>query len=522
MKRRLIPTPLLVTGDRPPMVVVPLQPPRRLRALQVLIVAASLLWIALGLRLRGQLDDAAWGRLIRQACERLGGLWIKAGQLLGMRRDLYSAELCDELSLLHDRAAGFPFEVIRQILTEELGDPDRYFMEISEVPVAAASIGQVHAAWLRDGRKKVAIKVQRPGIQQDFARDMRILGWLSRALHRLRPHQNWDEMSNELHRIFDEEVDYRIEATRVRLMRRNLKRHKVVAPRVYAHLCGPRVLVSEFIDGVFISEYIAIKLKDPERARRWEADNGVDPRKVARRILCSHLRQLLEDNLFHADLHPGNMLLLRDSRFALIDFGSVGELEASFRARFEFMNRAVGEGNYAKFADIYLSLAPYLPPVDYDAVKAEMVRVLRDWSIVARTRGLPYHQRSLTRVTVQLSRVLIGFQIPVPWDLLRINRARLTMDAGLAYLDPDLEYLDVVARYRRQARQRKIAEARSPERRRERLSLLATLPANLGEELAESLYLRADDMRRRSRHFRAAASKVATLVGAALQAAGVA
>jgi ubiquinone biosynthesis protein len=517
MKQKLIPTPLLVPGDRPPMVIVPVEQPWALRPLKV---AGELLWIlrsALGLRLRGQLDGAAWGRLLRASGERLGGLWVKAGQLLAMRRDLYSTEMCDELSQLHDRAAGFPYEVVRRVLHDEIGDPDLHFREISPVPVAAASIGQVHAAWLRDGTK-VAIKIKRPGIRDVFARDLVVLGLIARALHTLQPHRNWDEMELELRRIFDEEVDYRVEATRIRLMRKNLKRHKVTAPRVYEHLCGPQVLVSEFIDGVFISEYIAIKLKDPERARRWEIENGVDPKKVAQRVICSHFRQLMEDNLFHADLHPGNMLLLRNSRFALIDFGSVGELETSFRTRFTFMHRALEKGDFEKFADMYFMLVPYLPPVDYNALRGEVVRVLRDWSVVSRTRGMPYHRRSLSAVSTQISRVLVANQVPVPWDFLRISRARFTMDAAVVYLDPDLDHMGVITRYAGQAAKRRMKQTKEGASLRRLLSLAASIPPNTGEVLGEALFMHGDRLRRQARHFRVTTSKIATLFGVVFQA----
>src|SRR4029077_16077874 len=182
------------------------------------------------------------------------------------------------------------------------------------------------------GGKRLAVKIQRPHLSELLLQDMRVIR-AGLALKRLLPllsYFRWAEFLWELDQILREEIDYRVEEQSLRRMRRTLGMHGIRVPRVKRSLSTQRVLVMEYFDGVYMSEYIEAASGDAAGLRSWLYRNDIDPHKVARRLFLSFRRQLFEDNLFHGDLHPGNIMLLRGSEVALIDFGSVGRLEGEF------------------------------------------------------------------------------------------------------------------------------------------------------------------------------------------------
>src|SRR6516165_2556839 len=175
------------------------------------------------------------------------------------------------------------------------------------------------------------------------------------------PDLRWEEMLWELDQIVAEEIDYRFEASNMRRMRKSLWPHRVYVPKVFPSYCTKQVLVTEFIDGVLMTDYIRMLGDDPQRCAAWCAENKIRPRLVARRLYNSLLRQLLEDNLFHGDPHPGNIMLLRNSRIALIDFGTVGSMEREYHQKFGLLFKAMAGQDYAKSADLLLLLSGALP-----------------------------------------------------------------------------------------------------------------------------------------------------------------
>jgi len=154
-------------------------------------------------------------------------------------------------------------------------------------------------------------------------------------------------------------MDCRYEASATRRMRRNLRAHGIYVPKVFHGT--RRVLVSEYVDGELMADYLRVRLSDPAALNKWREANGIDEREVGRDLLFSLLRQLIEDNLFHGDLHPGNIMLLRDNRIALIDFGTCSFSEHTTLEWFRMSIIALSQRNYAKAADLYVLLAGTLP-----------------------------------------------------------------------------------------------------------------------------------------------------------------
>jgi ubiquinone biosynthesis protein len=460
LKRRLVPTPLFPAARRARVECVESAAPARFRGLEIALGALGVLARLRWLRLRNRYTPQEAGRELRRLFERLGGLWVKLGQLLSLRVDLFAPELCAELSRLQDRVKGFPAEEARQILEASLGAPlESCFDDFESEPIAAASIGQVHRAWLRQERVVVAVKVQRPNVAVMVARELRFLGLIVRLLDRLgvTPHLRWRRMLCELEQVMVEELDYRYEAANLRRMRRSLRRHKIHAPEVFDAYSGPRVLVTEFVAGVLLSDYIEAERSDPEGLRRWLSDNRVDAPRVGRRLVQSLMRQIFEDNLYHGDLHPGNILLLRDSHVALVDMGTVGVTDLDFLAKYRLFMRSMGALEFAKAADALILLGSEIPPVDLVELRAALIAELQRFAARTHVTTLPYHERSVSTIAAELIGILARFRCGPDWAFLRIRRAEQTLDASLVCLVPELNYTTAVTRYFRGAERRRLA-----------------------------------------------------------------
>jgi ubiquinone biosynthesis protein len=519
--RSLIPTPLPVRDKRPIRLAPPIPPgPWRVVRIVGLVFRLTYLWwrSELGTRFWRRPSSKEPMRRIRVFLERLGGMWVKAGQVVAMRRDIFAAETCDELARLQDQAQGFAWPVARGILEEELGRPvEEIFSEIDEHPVAAASIGQTHVARLRRNGVRVAVKVQRPFVAESFRRDLRYVWFVIFCLRVLgvAPEARWAEMAWELESALTEELDYRMEASAIQRMRRRLAKHGIYAPKVFLRESTRRVLVMEFVEGAFMSDYVKASAEDPDALQRWLAENDIDPPKVGERLILSHLRQIFEDELYHGDLHPGNILLQRHSRLALIDFGTVGSFDASLLERYRRMFSALAGRDYGRVVDMFLLMCPPLPDTDVDELKTELVRALRVWSARTTIKRLPYHEKSLSALSASFAVLLGKYRIPSNWEFLRLNRSDFTMDSSLMFLIPEIDYPRICRKYERKARARALRRAgRGKTLRRAVGELLEA--SKVPAMLAEKLYFDVEWTRGRAMAFEGKISKLAYLGRSAL------
>jgi ubiquinone biosynthesis protein len=495
-KQKRVPTPLPGLLARPPIE----REAKRLGS-RFLAVVRFLFFIT------GQLVQARLQRLfgrkhagvdpvrLRITLQRMGGVWVKAGQLIAMRRDLFSTEICDELGHLHDSADGFPGEVARQIIEQELGQPiDEIFSEFDERPLAAASIGQVHLGRLRKFDARVVVKVQRPYIVEQFAADLRILRKIVYLLDKMVPAARWYQMLWELEKALSEEVDYRREGTSLKSFRRSLKEHNVHVPRPFLMYTRERVLVMEYVQGVFMSDYIRMAESDPVKLQAWLDENDIDPVRLGHRLYCSMMRQAFEDNRFHCDLHPGNIMILRNSRFALIDFGSTGNFDVSLLRRYHRLFEAMTEKNYERVSELFLMLGPSMPHISLDEVKNELNHVLRDWDARTNIKNLPYHEKSLTSVFNEIGRIFARYNIPPTWEALRFNRALYTLDASLMYLIPRVNYSTLARRYWRGFQRRQVRTLVAGSRGSTLYGLKTML--SMPKQLSENLFFQGETLRR--------------------------
>jgi ubiquinone biosynthesis protein len=467
---KLIPTPLLDPAEQPPIKIQHHPPQARFRIPYLFVNLLTLFVHALWLWALARLTEERLGEMLRSFCQRMGVLWIKLGQLISMRADLAPPGVRAELAKLLDRVEGFPGETAIRLIEDELDAPlDRCFEQFDPIPLAAASIGQVHKARLRDGTW-VAVKVRRPDIQRVGASDMAFIRFIVRCLEwlRFKPEARWPDMMWELHEAMLEELDYRFEASNMRRMKKRLRRHGIYVPQVFGRYCTPAVLVMEYIRGVVMSDYLLMARLDPLRLAAWREENRVHPGRIARKLVHSLFRQTFEENLFHGDLHPGNIVLLRDSRLAFLDFGSLGSMERDLARNIDLYLQALDRRQYSKMVDIFFLFSPSLPPTNLAECKSEMIRRLQAWDLRCRVPELPYTEKSFNAIQDELVRFAASYRVSLVWTFFRMIRALTTMDASLRELIPRANFHSLVNSYYRQriarTRDKLIAKVRAANR----------------------------------------------------------
>ena len=291
-----------------------------------------------------------------------------------------------------------------------------------------------------------------------FARDLVVIEWLVWLVNALRiyPHMKWTDGLEEIREIMREELDFQFEASSTRRMRKMLKDHQVYVPKVYSRYCSKRVLVLEYVEMVLMADYLRIAKEDPVRLSQWRADNNVTAAKVARRLVYSFQRQMIHENSYHGDMHPGNIGLLRGSRIALIDFGSNNFTEAEYLWRFKLLMRSLSTGEFAKGADMCLMLCASLPPIDLALVHTKLMNVMHSWAKRTLVPELPFHDKSMGNLTTLIMQVLLGYRCTMEWAWLRMHRAGATLDASLIELAPGIDYRKITARVFARAEARRI------------------------------------------------------------------
>ena len=467
LEEKYIPTQLLEKTERKDVEIVDKLKRLRFPTIYVIVKFITFFGGIVSRKLSGKSDIKKTAVELRTIFEELGGLWVKVAQLLALRNDLFPEEICNELLNLQFAALGFPIEQVKSTIESELGVPiDKAFASFDYKPLAAASIAQVHRAVLHD-QTPVVVKIQRPGLKQSFQDDLKLIKLIINFLEffKIAVYLSWNEAYGELESILEEELDYRYEAANLRRMKKSLKKHKIYVPKIYNRFSRAKVLVIEYIDGVVMSDYIKMYQKNPPRVNRWLAENNIDINLVGEQLLISLMRQIFEDNLYHGDLHPGNIMLLRDSRVVLLDMGSVGSLQKELRTAYLNYVNAAGKEDFPKAADYYLRMAPVdMPKVNIAKVRTEIARGLSSWESRSKIRGLDYEEKSLMSATDSIAPVTFAYQIPISWEFLKISRSFGALDGSLKYLYPDMDVPKVLGKYFKKSASRQLKNSLSPKR----------------------------------------------------------
>ena len=276
---------------------------------------------------------------------RLEGLPIKVCQFLGSRADILPDEYVRILSQLQDQVPPRPFETLRPTVEQSWGQSiEAVCVEFDVIPVAAASLAQVHRARLRDGRD-VAVKIQYPEVADLVTTDLQNFAVLVGLLGRLEPDFDFTVLLKEIRKLVPLELDFENEAANARRVQGLLRaRTDILVPPLVDELCGPKVLVSDFAEGVRVTDVAAL--------RRF----GLDPRDVAARLTDVFCQMILVHGFFHGDPHPGNILVQRDGRLVLLDFGLAKEFEPEFRAGVVRITMAIMGGDHAQVAAAFRAI----------------------------------------------------------------------------------------------------------------------------------------------------------------------
>jgi len=508
----LEPTRLIKPSERPP---VPLQK-ERLKRFRFFSIMWQLLKLFTGnglLKLQGKKSETRRGQRIEECLQELGLVWIRVAQTFSLRGTKISDRRGLNLMDMNDRGEVLPFTVIRKVIETQLKlAVEDIFDQFEEKPFAATTVSQLHRAHLKKEDVWTAVKVQQPGAEAVFNRDLtlfrRLIGLLK--FFSIRTNMRWDELFHELQEIKVRELNYYYEAAALETLEKNLEGRQVHVPRIYRKYCTQRVLVMKFIQGALLSDVIRMQRTDPQRVKAWLKANNINTKKVARRLFQATFKHVFQNNFFHGDMTTGNVILMRDSHVAVIQCRSAGSLEVESLRKQAMFLRALSESEFATAAEIYFLLASRLPRVDLGTVKESLIRVWRVWETRTYIKTLRYEQKSLAYMTGQVNGVVNDSQFAPLWSFTKLTRTWVHLDNAMAALSPDLNYMAQLRLYFKTAdRQERIAKLkRLPERISSALTALHEVP----NRTAEYTLFKETLMRRQGQVVQGSASKLDAVI----------
>jgi ubiquinone biosynthesis protein len=374
---------------------------------------------------------------LRIAFEELGPTFIKLAQILSSRPDLITQQYADEFRKLLDEVPPFPASDARRIISDELKEPlDSIFMEFQEVPVAAASIAQVHNAVLSDGTE-VIVKVQRPNIKERILSDIEIIGTVARLMERHIPESrffNPTGIVQEFSRTVRKELDFTEEARNCAKFARNFTDVPGVhIPMVFTEHFTEKVLVMERIKGARVDEVGEIDVM------------GLDRAELAREIVDTYLKMILEDGFFHADPHPGNIFIMPDGRICFMDFGIVGRVSEETKETLAETFVALLRKDYDGLVEHYIELGHLPEDADVDTFRREFKADLMD--LIEPLYGAVISEINIAEYLDTVLHLASRHRLIVPSDLLLIDKTLIHLDNVVRQLYPEFDFISATEPY---------------------------------------------------------------------------
>lgn len=386
-------------------------------------------------------ESRTLGERIRRVLEDLGPTFVKLGQLASTRSDLLPDSIIQELVKLQDSVAPFSAETARSIVEQELDQPmDEIFQYFNNTPIAAASIGQVHQAVLHGGQS-VAVKIQRPGVMRTMSRDLEILHDLSALAEKK---LDWAKqygltrMVEEFSRSLLAELDYGQEGRNAERIAGQLsEQDKVYIPAIYWDCSSGRVLTMEYVEGITLNRREELLMR------------GIKLETVAQQLVEMMLNQIFIHGFFHADPHPGNVMLLENGKLALIDFGMVGRLSEDMKDGLSAMVIALMRRNTDSMVRAILRLGVIPEDADRAALHEDMDRLREAYY------DIPFNQVSIGTALNDLFGIARKHRLVIPPDLAMLGKTMLTMEGVVASLDPSFSIVQMAEPFgRRLVKQR--------------------------------------------------------------------
>jgi len=390
------------------------------------------------LALRSSLSLVGPERL-RVALEELGGSFIKFGQMLALQPDILSLEYCNGLFDLLDRIKPFEYGAVEQIFLAETGKtPVEIFDSFDPVPIATASIGQVHVAYLDD--RKVAVKVQRPSVETDFAGDIRLMAAAITVIKRLHLRSlYWMlEPTGEFLRWTREELDYRYEARYMERLRRNASKnsHERV-PEVFWPYTSRRTLVCEFFEGATMLSYLrALESGDARMFEELQAI-GFEPDRTARHIIDNFLGDVFQHGMFHADLHPANLMILPGNTVGYIDFGITGTISRYSRRNLVALTLAYTRGDLEGMCEAFFRISVFDSETSQTRFREGLKIFAETWYETAgRERRL---RKNFTLVMLDMLRLSRRTGVWPERDVVKYIRSAIAIDGLITRFAPSFD-----------------------------------------------------------------------------------
>ena len=373
---------------------------------------------------------------LRLFFEDLGGTFIKFGQMLALQPDILSLEYCNALFDLLDRCAPFDYLHIERIFVEEVGKtPAEIFDSFESQPLATASIGQVHIARLRG--LKVAVKVQRPSVETDFAGDIRLMVATINFIKRLRlSFVYWMiEPMSEFVAWTREELDYRCEARYMEQLRRNARDnlHESV-PEVIWQYSTRRILVTEFFEGDTVLSFLRATEANDELMLHRLKSSGFDANQVARHIIDNFLGDAFQHGIFHADLHPANLMILPNNIVGYVDFGITGVISPYSRQNLIALTLAYTRGDLDGMCEAFFKVSSIDKDSDVQRFRTALKRLADGWyEMSGKQRRL---RKNFTLVMVDMLRLSRATSIWPERDVIKYIRSSIAVDGLITRFAP--------------------------------------------------------------------------------------
>ena len=405
----------------------------------------------------------------RHALQELGPTFVKFGQVLATRIDLLPAEWIAELGKLQNAVPARPWEEIRPQLVEDLGDePERVFARVEQDALAAASLAQTHRAWLEDG-SAVVLKVRRPGIRELVEADLRLLARVAEIieaqapdLRRYRPTGIVQQFASSLRA----ELDFAAECRNAERIAENFEGDERIAiPDIHWQWTSERLNVQEFMDGIPGNDLAAVDAA------------GIDRHELARTGAALVLKMVLEDGLFHADPHPGNIFYLDDGRIGVIDFGMVGRVGERRRQQVAQLLHGMVSQDAEAVADILLDWTDGDADVEEGRLQTDVD------ALVDQYRGVPLKELRMGQMLLDVSAMLRRNRLTLPPDLALMIKAFLTLEGLGRQLDPDFDMASEAQPYLERALMQRYSPAALARRGRRTVSGMMDLVGSLPRDL---------------------------------------
>lgn len=406
---------------------------------------------------------------IRLALEELGPTFIKLGQILSLRPDLLPLGLIKELSRLQDNVATLPFEEIKTVLEEEFEGPlDQIFNNFEQTPLASASLSQVHRAVDIESGCALAVKVRRPGITKLIETDLDILHNIARRLHNsFEPLQIYDlpAIVETNRRTLLREIDFSREARYIQIARsKNGSQTRIVIPDVFKRYCTSKVLATEYISGRKITSDLELS----QECRKTLAETGVQ----------SAIIQILDHGFYHADPHPGNIMITRSNHLCLLDWGMVGRLTPGEQNHLLFLIQAAVDRDSGQLVKMVLNMVDASESVNEQLLEKDIIDMLDVYF------SLPLKDVQVGSLLEDFIQILQAHQLRLPPDISIIIKALITVEGTARIIYPDLDIISQAEPHVRRIVSQQYAPRNLWEKFRHAVSAIWTLQNNLPASLS--------------------------------------